>query len=179
MTTGPPGPTASPTNNPTPPPTTFTPTPTPIPTPTPTNYAALIYNAAVSYEKTPTSGGPSCPDKLPTKTWPGECACVWAIQNILANAGLARIANNTENVPDFEGNLPLSGYIQVSQVNAVPGDFVIQGDDSHMGVCINAMCTSVISNASGPPPVFDWTGDPYFSASYSTSAPAPRFYHHQ
>lgn len=103
--------------------------------------------------------------------------CVAAIQQILANAGLSLIGGGTLWLPTFEQDLSTSGYVEVTQDQAQAGDFVIQGNDIHIGICENNGCTMMISNSSTPES-FTWETPPsQFAASYTPAVPN-RFWHH-
>lgn len=99
---------------------------------------AAIAAANEAYRGTSTVSGPDG----------GNKACAWAVNNILANAGLSKIGNNTNLVRSVEAGLQSGRGQQISQGEAVPGDLVISGPASHIGICVNNGCTRVLSNSS-------------------------------
>jgi len=140
------------------------------------NYAKRLWDAAMKFKASHSArhstlrfGGASVGN---------EClAVINSSQGILQLAGLAQVANGTQWVPTFESALPNSGYVQVSQAATVAGDFVIQGDDKHIGICQTNGCTTMISNSSTPES-FTWATTPdQFRSSYA-GHPPNRFWHH-
>lgn len=101
--------------------------------------------------------------------------CVASIQQILADSLLALIAGGTNYLPTFEAALPYSGYVQVTQDQAVAGDFVIEANDNHMGMCETNGCTMMISNSSSNES-FTWETTPSAFAAYFHSS--VRYWHH-
>jgi len=101
---------------------------------------------------------------------------------VLYKANLAQLKDGKGNlilgVQDFVNAIAISSYTLVSKDQTVPGDFAIQGEYQHMGVCMIKGCDTVLSNSSTPEK-FKWWSDPAFSNSgaYSKSV-APYFYHH-
>lgn len=135
-------------------------------------YAQRIYNSMQSFKSTHSA-------RNSTLNFGGASAgneCVTTIQAILAGASLAQIANNTNNVPAFEAALPNSGYVQVSQSQAVPGDFVVESGQAHLGMCETNGCSYIISNSSTPES-FTWetTADAYSAYFHGHTL---RFWHH-
>ena len=137
-------------------------------------YSQRIYNALQKFVATHSSRNST----LNYGGAPAGNECVSTSQAILAAAGLATIANNTMAVDVFENALQYSGYVEVTQANAQPGDIVIQSQDKHMGFCETDGCNTMISNSSTPES-FTWqTSPPNFEASYGAAGPS-RFYHHE
>ncbi|HZY95639.1 MAG TPA: hypothetical protein VFE35_00905 [Candidatus Cybelea sp.] len=136
-------------------------------------YAQRIYNALQSFKASHSANNST----LNYGGAPASNECVTTSQGVLAAAGLAAIANGTMAVDAFEAALPFSGYTQVSQANAQPGDIVIQSQDKHMGFCETNACGIMISNSSTPES-FTWETSPAaFEASYHSGGTS-RFYHH-
>lgn len=108
------------------------------PAPAPDEIPAAIAAASEAYRGTSTAAGPDG----------GNLACAWAVNNILANAGLSKIGSNTNYVPSVESALQSGRGQQISQSEAVAGDIVISGPQSHIGICVNDGCTRVLSNSS-------------------------------
>lgn len=65
----------------------------------------------------------------------GNLACAWAVNNVLKNAGLAKIGTNTNLVRSVEDGLKAGRGQQVSAAQAKPGDIVIwPAPRSHIGI---------------------------------------------
>lgn len=114
-----------------------------------------ICQAANAYRGTSTKAGPDG----------GNKACAWAVNNVLTNANVRTIG--TSNVAQMESLLRTGRGTLVTQKSAVCGDIVIEAGDSHVGVCLNAGCTQVISNSSSKA-MFSWISDISFKPSYSS-----------
>ena len=110
--------------------------------------------AVAAYQGADTSGGPGN----------GTVACAWAVNNVLANAGIAPL--DSTSVQSMENALTSGRGTLVDSSAAVPGDIVIQAQDGHVGVCLNNGCTQVLSNSSSKSS-FSWVSDTSFSPSYS------------
>lgn len=87
----------------------------------------------------------------------GNLACAWAVNNVLAGAGIAPLDANY--VPAMESALQGGRGTLVTQSAAQPGDIVIQGNAGHVGICQNVGCTSVVSNSSSQAK-FNWVSGP-------------------
>lgn len=121
-----------------------------------------ICAAANAYQRHDTSAGPGN----------GVVACAWAVNNVLRNAGYAPIGGNA--VSGMESALRGGRGTQISQAQATCGDIVIEASDSHVGICMNDGCTSVISNSSSRA-TFSWISSIDFKPSYSSGN--GRIYH--
>lgn len=115
---------------------------------------ARICAAANSYQGASTAAGPS----------DGRLACAWAVNNVLRNAGYSAIGGNA--VSGMESALRGGRGTLVSQAQATCGDIVIEAGDSHVGICMNDGCTSVISNSSSKA-TFSWISSIDFRPSYN------------
>jgi len=107
------------------------------------NEAVYLFNIGAS-----TAAGPLCYKGDPL---PGDCACAWEVNNILASFGLKKLGANTNFVPSLEADLKAGRGVLIpntSQNPAQPGDIVVQADQGHVGVCITKMCTTVYSTSS-------------------------------
>jgi hypothetical protein len=106
---------------------------------------------------------------------PARNECVACVQQILDNAGLAELAKGTLGVPEFEAALPASGYARTD--HPVPGDFVIIGDQDHIGVYLgNHMMVSNSSSAGK----FQWKDTVAAQNSYYDGGEhTPHYWHHQ
>lgn len=98
---------------------------------------AAIINATNNYRGADTSAGPDG----------GRNACVWAVNNILADAGITPPWGDSLYVPTVLDVLNNGGGTPVSAADSQPGDIVIWGD-GHIGIVTAPGATSVISNSS-------------------------------
>jgi hypothetical protein len=108
-----------------------------------TSNCGNIAAAALAYRGTDTSAGPDG----------GNKACAWAVNNVLASAGVAPIDGaSVENMETAlsSGRGSLVGTDQNTS-NTQPGDIVIWKSStfSHVGICVDSGCSQVISNSSG------------------------------
>jgi len=84
-----------------------------------------IAQATRNYMNTSTRSGPDG----------GNLACAWAVNNILANAGLPKIGANTNGVASVETALKNGKGTRVDASQAQPGDIVIwPAPKSHIGI---------------------------------------------
>ena len=88
--------------------------------------------------------------------------CVAAVQQVLKDAGLSQMETSSGavivNVPIFVNALQVSGYSQVGASATHAGD-IVDLSGGHVGICLTAGCTSMISNSSTPG-TFSWTDSP-------------------
>ena len=100
--------------------------------------------------------------------------CVAAVQEILHRAHLAIIADGTLGVPNFETQLPHSGYERTD--HPVPGDFVVLGNQDHVGVYLGD--GQMVSNSSTAGK-FSWQDTVAAqNESYSGGAFPVHYWHH-
>jgi hypothetical protein len=120
------------------------------------NVQQRILAATLSYRGSSTAAGPQ----------DGRKACVWAVNNILRNAGLPPFGSDA--VVSVENEILGGRGSRIPQTEAVGGDFVIVATSggNHIGVCLNQGCTRVLSNSSSRS-AFVWESGPDFSPSYS------------
>ncbi len=116
--------------------------------------ANQIAAAAAAYRGTSTAGGPGN----------GTVSCAWAVNNVLANAGIAPV--DSDSVQSMENALIAGRGTLVNPSQAQPGDIVIQAQDGHVGICANVGCTQVISNSSSRAS-FSWISNTSFNPSYN------------
>jgi hypothetical protein len=116
--------------------------------------AASIAAAAAAYKGASTANGPGG----------GTVSCAWAVNNVLANAGIAPV--DADSVQSMENALTAGRGTLVDPSQAQPGDIVIQAQDGHVGICMNVGCTQVLSNSSSHAS-FSWVSNTSFSPSYS------------
>jgi hypothetical protein len=111
---------------------------------------------AIAYYGTNTSSGPGN----------GTVACAWAVNNVLTQAGIAPLDSNS--VQSMENALTSGRGTLVNSSAAVAGDIVIEGNDGHVGICMNDGCTQVLSNSSSNAS-FSWKSGTNFSGTGGTS----------
>ena len=102
-----------------------------------------------------------------TSTGPdkGNLACAWAVNRVLANAGVQPLGHNPNYVPSVEADLQNGRGVQINQDQAQAGDIVIERNQAHIGVCLNQGCTQVRSNSSSRAQ-FAWDSDFSFNGFY-------------
>ena len=76
----------------------------------------------------------------------GNVACAFAVNKVLARAGLPTLGANPDYVPSLEQALRGGRGTQVSAAEARPGDLVISPGQSHVGVYLGD--GRVLSNSS-------------------------------
>lgn len=124
------------------------PDPVMLPTPVPAgDIPGRIYKAAIAAEGRSSRQGPGS----------GNVSCAWAVNLFcVLPAGLQNIGkyknpdfdNVSVAVADVKSGLEGGRGQRVSRAEAVPGDIVIWPDESHIGICMAAGCTDVLSNSS-------------------------------
>lgn len=112
-----------------------------------------IHDAAKGYFGTSTRSGPGG----------GNVACAWAVNNVLARAGIPKLGANTHYVPSVEEALRGGRGRQVSPAEAQPGDIVISPGQSHVGIYMGG--GEVLSNSSSKAS-FRWTSGLNFDGYY-------------
>ncbi|MEL7358230.1 MAG: hypothetical protein AAFN40_16905 [Cyanobacteria bacterium J06560_6] len=95
----------------------------------------------------------------------GNLACAWAVNRVLANAGVQSLGSNPNYVPSVEADLQNGRGNQVASSQAQAGDIVIEGGQAHIGICLNEGCTQVRSNSSSRAQ-FNWDSDSNFNGFY-------------
>lgn len=119
------------------------------------NIQQRICTAARNYRGTSTAAGPSG----------GRLACAWAVNNVLANANVSRV--DGDSVRDMESVLRGGRGARIEASAAQCGDIVlVTGASNHVGICLNAGCSQVISNSSSRRS-FSWMSGPTFAPSYN------------
>lgn len=101
----------------------------------------------------------------PPETDNGKNACAWAVNQVLAKAGIQKLGGNTLAVNGIEAALQGGRGEQVTnREEAKAGDIaLIPG--KHIGICLNNGCSQIKSNSSSKAR-FSWISDAYFSPSY-------------
>lgn len=100
-----------------------------------------IYNAAIALRGMDTSSGPDG----------GNNACVFAVNKVLAKAGVANPWGNGLDVVTQANGLRASGATQVSASQSLPGDIVIWDDGvarGHTGIVLTPGASKVLTNSS-------------------------------
>ncbi len=107
---------------------------------------------------------PSGAGHSPSATLNGSLACMWAVNQILKNAGLRPLGNDTLAVLVARAELQRGRGVRVPLSEARPGDLTIVnagGSRQHIGICLNNGCTRVKSNSSSRAS-FSWISGPGF-----------------
>jgi cell wall-associated NlpC family hydrolase len=105
------------------------------PPPEPGSINARVAQATQQYMGTSTRAGPDG----------GNLACAWSVNNILANAGIAKVGSNTNYVPSVEAALQGGRGTPIDASQARPGDIVIWPHGHHIGI---AMGNNQVANNS-------------------------------
>lgn len=106
----------------------------------------------------------------------GENACMWAVNNVLKEAGYAPLANDTLAVRTGQAALENGRGEKINIADAQAGDIVLVdkgGSRQHIGFCVNSGCTRTISNSSSRAQ-FSFRGNSNFSypgSPYNGSTP--------
>ena len=111
----------------------------------------------------------------PEITQNGKLACMWSVNQVLKNAGLRPLGNDTLLVLEAREELLQGRGLPISQLDAQPGDLVIidaGGWTQHIGICLDRNCTRVKSNSSDRASFswisnsqFEHPGSPYHSVT--------------
>jgi cell wall-associated NlpC family hydrolase len=119
------------------------------PPPEPGSIQARVAQAAQQYMGTSTAAGPDG----------GNLACAWSVNNILANAGIAKVGSNTNYVPSVEQALQGGRGTKIDPADAGPGDIVIWPNGHHIGIAMgnnqvanNSSSRASFSNMQALPP---------------------------
>jgi cell wall-associated NlpC family hydrolase len=114
-----------------------------------------VLDAANGYFGTSTRAGPGG----------GNVACAWAVNNVLARAGIPKLGANTNYVPSVEEALRSGRGTRVSAAEARPGDIVISPGQSHVGIYMGD--GQVLSNSSSRAS-FRWQSGLNFDGYYGS-----------
>jgi hypothetical protein len=119
------------------------------------NTQQRICASARNYYRTSTAAGPSG----------GVLACAWAVNNVLRGANVRTV--DGDSVQDMQSVLESGRGTRIESAGATCGDLVlVTGDTNHVGVCMNAGCSEVLSNSSSRKS-FSWRSGPRFEPSYN------------
>ena len=119
------------------------------------NTQQRICAAARNYRNSSTAAGPSG----------GVLACAWAVNNVLRAANVQTVDGDA--VQDMERVLNGGRGTKIESAGAVCGDLVlVTGNTNHVGICMNAGCSQVLSNSSSRK-AFSWVSGPTFAPSYN------------
>ncbi|WP_121969217.1 hypothetical protein [Leptolyngbya sp. BC1307] len=99
----------------------------------------------------------------------GNLACAWAVNRVLADAGIQPLGSNPNYVPSVEADLQGGRGTQVNQTQAQAGDIVIAGSQAHIGICLNQGCSRVRSNSSSRAR-FTWESNSNFDGFYGRAS---------
>lgn len=97
----------------------------------------------------------------------GRLACVWAVNQIISKAGLAKIGSNPLYVPSALDALSGGRGIKIDKASVQAGDIVISRGLQHIGIAISA--TQVKSNSSSKAK-WVWVSDLEFGGTYANSS---------
>ncbi|MEM7759569.1 MAG: hypothetical protein AAF298_15800 [Cyanobacteria bacterium P01_A01_bin.40] len=131
----------------------------------------MLINSVNRMGNFPTGSGYS-----PAITQNGKLACMWSVNQVLKDAGLNTLGNDTLLVLEARDELLQGRGLLVSQLEAKPGDLVIIDAGSwqqHIGICLNHSCTQVKSNSSYQAS-FSWisnSGFKYPGGPYNSGTP--------
>jgi hypothetical protein len=107
-------------------------------------YDGNLQNAIDGYKDADTTMGPNC-----TGGTGGQCACAWAVNNVLNTAGEPSLDGNSVQGMLDALNDGRGDYVADPSA-AQKGDIVVwkEGNISHVGFCYNDGCSQTISNGS-------------------------------
>lgn len=95
----------------------------------------------------------------------GQNACMWAVNNVLKDAGYAPLGNDTLAVREGQADLDSGRGQRIDIADAKPGDIVLVdagGSRQHIGFCTTPGCSRTISNSSSKGE-FSWNGNSNFN----------------
>lgn len=93
----------------------------------------------------------------------GKEASAWAVSQIIQLAVNSQIGENPNSVASIHQALKAGQGLPISdRSQAIPGDIVIAAQDGHIGICLNAGCTKVVSNLASEAK-FSWLTDADFN----------------
>ena len=121
----------------------------------PPSLSARVFQAATEMRGFNTSRGPGG----------GRLACAWTVNQVLHHAGIAPIGSNPNYVPAVDASLQAGRGRLVTVDQAEPGDIIIARHDQHIGICLTARCSQVISNSSSHAS-FSWVTNSRFDGFY-------------
>ncbi len=78
----------------------------------------------------------------------GNKACAWSVNQVIQKAGLSQVGSNPYAVSSVQSALNSGRGTQIPASQAQCGDLIFANGASHVGVCMNTGCTSVLSNSS-------------------------------
>lgn len=101
----------------------------------------------------------------PPETDNGENACAWAVNQVIAKAGIQKLGGNTLAVNGIEAALQGGRGEQITNRSGAKAGDIALIPGKHIGICLNNGCTQIKSNSSSKAR-FSWISDAYFSPSY-------------
>ncbi|MFZ9887574.1 MAG: hypothetical protein ACO3JL_08730 [Myxococcota bacterium] len=129
--------------------------------PPPPSASERIVRGAHAYRGASTRRGPGG----------GNLACAYAVNNVLRQQGIKPLGQNPNYVPSMEQDLQQrvrqGGAVRVPPGQARPGDIVIAGNQSHVGIALGG--GRVLSNSSSRRS-FSWESGMNFDGYYGGGA---------
>lgn len=95
----------------------------------------------------------------------GNNACAWSINRVLQQAGIAPLGENPNYVPSLVDALKSDRGQLINRSDAKAGDLVIAYEESHIGIGLDDLCATVLSNSSSRAR-FSWESDTDFDNYY-------------
>lgn len=120
-----------------------------------TQINSAIANAATTLRGMSTADGPDG----------GNNACAWSINRVLQQAGIAPLGENSNYVPSLVDALKSDRGQLIKRSDAQAGDLVIAYEEAHIGIGIDNLCATVLSNSSSRAR-FSWESDTDFDNYY-------------
>lgn len=120
-----------------------------------TQINSAIANAATTLKGMSTADGPDG----------GNNACAWSINRVLQQAGIAPLGENPNYVPSLVDAIKSDRGQLIKKSDAQAGDLVIAYEEAHIGIGLDHLCTTVLSNSSSRAR-FSWESDTDFDNYY-------------
>lgn len=95
----------------------------------------------------------------------GNNACAWSINRVLQQAGIPPLGENPNYVPSLVDALKSDRGQLIAPSDAKAGDLVIAYTEAHIGIGLDNLCKTVLSNSSSRAR-FLWESDTDFDNSY-------------
>lgn len=114
-----------------------------------------IANAATTLRGMSTADGPDG----------GNNACAWSINRVLQQAGIPPLGENPNYVPSLVDALKSDRGQPIKRSDAKAGDLVIAYEEAHIGIGLDNLCATVLSNSSSRAR-FSWETDTDFDDYY-------------
>lgn len=95
----------------------------------------------------------------------GNNACAWSINRVLQQAGIAPLGENPNYVPSLVDALKSDRGQPINRSDAKAGDLVVAYEEAHIGIGLDNLCATVLSNSSSRAR-FSWESDTDFDNYY-------------